>query len=186
MKKIISFTIGLLLFQPFYAQEEIAGIRPAKTIVVGNSNLNLNGAGVRTKYFMDMYVGALYLKTKSNDQKEIINTNESMAITLDIVSSFITSKKMIDAVNEGFQNSTNGNTAPFKTEIETFKDFFKAEINKGDHFLIAYEKGVGIVVTKNGNKMPPIKGFEFKKALFGIWFCDKPADKDLMIGMLGK
>ena len=31
-----------------------------------------------------------------------------------------------------------------------------------------------------------VKGKDFKKALFGIWLCDKPADKNLKAGMLGK
>ena len=39
---------------------------------------------------------------------------------------------------------------------------------------------------KNGNKKGSIAGLEFKKALFGIWLGDKPADDDLKTGMLGK
>lgn len=185
MRKVILITLGLLLFQPFYGQEKIGGVSPAKSISVGGETLKLNGAGVRTKFFMDMYVASLYLKDKSNDRDKIINNDENMAITLDIVSSLITSKKMIDAVNEGFQNSTNGHTATLKKEIETFKSYFEEEIQKGDRYIIAYQKGVGVIVSKNGKRLPTIKGLAFKKALFGIWFSKKPADSDLMKGMLG-
>jgi hypothetical protein len=31
-----------------------------------------------------------------------------------------------------------------------------------------------------------IPGLDFKKALFGIWLCDNPADKDLKLKLLGK
>lgn len=185
MKKIFLFLTVLSVFQFGFAQEEISGVTPAKTIQIGDETLNFNGAGIREKFFMDMYVGSLYLKTPTKDPKKVMNADETMVITLDIVSSLITSQKMIDAVNEGFENSTKGNTAPLKDKIETFKSFFKEEINKGDHYVIAYQKGLGVVVSKNGKKMPAIKGYEFKKALFGIWFCDEPADEDLMEGMLG-
>jgi len=40
------------------------------------------------------------------------------------------------------------------------------------------------VVFKNNKELGIIEGLDFKKALFGIWFCDKPADEDLMNGML--
>jgi hypothetical protein len=186
MKKILLFLTVLSAFQFGFAQQEISGVTPAKTIKIGNENLTFNGAGIREKFFLDLYVGSLYLTNASNDRKEVMNNDETMAITLDIVSSLITSQKMIDAVNEGFENSTKGNTTPLKDKIETFKSFFKEEIKKGDHFVIAYQKGLGVVVSKNGKKMSPIEGYEFKKALFGIWFCDEPADEDLMEGMLGE
>jgi hypothetical protein len=44
----------------------------------------------------------------------------------------------------------------------------------------------GVVVYKNGSKKGSIDGYDFKRALFGIWLGDKPADDDLKAGMLGK
>jgi hypothetical protein len=38
---------------------------------------------------------------------------------------------------------------------------------------------------KNGKMLGTIEGLEFKKALFGIWLGNNPADKDLKAGMLG-
>lgn len=185
MKKIILGLCLLTICQFSFAQKEISGVTPAKSIEVSGEKLMFNGAGLREKMFLDLYVGALYVTTKSNSGKTIINADESMAITLDIVSGLITSEKMIDAVNDGFKNSTNGNTAPLKDEIAAFKSAFKDEIVKGDHFVIAYIKGSGVEVQKNGKKIKTIQGMNFKKALFGIWLGDKPADEDLMEGMLG-
>jgi len=186
MKKIILGLSLAIATQFSFAQEEISGVTPAKTIEVGGQKLDFNGAGLREKFFLDLYVGALYVKTKSSDDKTIMNADESMAITLDIVSTLITSEKMIDAVDEGFVKSTKGNTAPFKDKIQSFKDAFKEEIVEGDHFVIVYVKGSGTEVHKNGKKIKTIEGLDFKKALFGIWFCDEPADEDLKEGMLGK
>jgi len=141
---------------------------------------------VREKFWMDMYAGALYLNTKSTNANSIINADEPMAIKLHIVSKLITSDKMIDAVNEGFTNSTNGNTAPLQAEVNKFIGFFKEEINKNDVFDIAYIPSKGVVVYKNNSELGTIKGLAFKKALFGIWLSENPADKDLKAGMLSK
>ena len=53
-------------------------------------------------------------------------------------------------------------------------------------FLESILENEGVVVYKNGVKKGSIDGQDFKKALFGIWLCDKPADKDLKDEMLGK
>ncbi len=186
MKKI-SLIVALLLMSGFiYSQEEISGITPKSSIDVSGEKLIFNGAGLREKFFLDLYVGALYVTNKSSDAKKLMDADESMAITIDIVSGLISSEKMITAVDEGFQKSTKGNTAPFKDKIATFKDAFKEEIVEGDHYVIAYIKGTQeTVVSKNGKKLKTISGYDFKKALFGIWLCDEPADEDLKEGMLG-
>ncbi len=185
MKKLILAASILLAFQFSSAQTEVSGVTPAKTIEVHSTTLNFNGAGLREKFFIDLYVGALYLNTKKSDSKAVINNDESMAITLDIVSSMITSEKMLAAMDEGFENSTNHNTDPFKAKIALFKTTFKEEIKIGDHYVIAYIKDSGTEIYKNGKKITTIPSLDFKKALFGIWFCDEPADEYLMEGMLG-
>ena len=179
--------VGLtLLSVTGFAQKEISGVTPAKKIEISGAKLVFNGAGLREKMFLDLYVGTLYVSSKSSNATTVINSDQSMAITIDIVSGLISSEKMIASVNEGFENSLKGDTAPIKEKIESFKNAFKEEIIKGDHFVIAYVKGVGTEVHKNGRKIKTIEGIEFKKALFGIWFCDEPADEDLKEGMLGK
>ncbi|MAY84858.1 MAG: chalcone isomerase [Flavobacteriales bacterium] len=185
MKKISLIFIALLSFGVLNAQEEISGVTPEKMISVEGTELDFNGAGLREKFFLDLYVGALYLENKSKKAEAIIEADESMAITIEIVSGLISSEKMIDAVDEGFEKSTKGNTAQFKDEIASFKDAFAEEIVKGDKYVIAYIKNKGVVVMKNGKKLKTIPGYEFKKALFGIWLCPEPADEDLKEGMLG-
>ncbi len=181
------FIIGLsLLSTPGNAQSEISGVTPAKSINISGESIQFNGAGLREKFFLDLYVGSLYLSNKTKDASTIINANETMAITLDIVSGLISSEKMISAVDEGFIKSTDGNTAQFEKEIAQFKSAFSEEITKGDHYVISYSKSDGTSVSKNGKKLTSIAGYEFKKALFGIWLGKEPADDDLKEGMLNE
>ncbi|WP_081211621.1 chalcone isomerase family protein [Salegentibacter sediminis] len=186
MKKVIFIMFAVLSISLGQAQTEIGGVSLPNTLEYGSEELMLNGAGVREKFWMDMYVGGLYLSAKSSNAAEITKADKPMAIKLHMVSKMITSKRMIDAVNEGFENATNGNTAPISSEIAKFKSFFDEQINKEDVFDIVYLPQDGVTVYKNGKKSGNIKGLEFKRALFGIWLSDKPADEDLKKGMLGK
>lgn len=186
MKKVLFLLFTVVTITAASAQTKAAGVTIPNNVSFEGEKLVLNGVGVREKFWMDMYAGALYLDSKSSDAKSIINANDPMAIKLHMVSSLITSEKMVDAVNEGFENATNGKTSGISSEISKFKAFFSDEINKEDIFDIVYLPSKGVVVYKNGKEKGVIKGMEFKKALFGIWLSEKPADKKLKQGMLGQ
>lgn len=186
MKKLLLLTIiTFSLIGVNSAQKNVGGVTMPKKIMIGKTVLELNGAGVREKFFMDLYACALYVKQKTKSSEEVINNDSHTAIKIQIISGLITSKKMTDAVEEGFKNATGGKTKPIRKEIDEFKKVFsKEEIQKEDIYDIIYVPGKGTVIFKNGKIQPIIKGLEFKKALFGIWLCNKPADKDLKKDLL--
>jgi len=56
----------------------------------------------------------------------------------------------------------------------------------GDECEISYTPNEGIRVSKNGKDLNIlISGLDFKRALWGDWLSDNPADEDLKKGMLG-
>lgn len=168
------------------ADQEIGGIKIPGSIKVADQQLLLNGAGTREKFWMDMYVGALFVKTKTQNASEIIAANDIMVMELTIVSGLITSQKMSDAVDEGFIKSTNNSLSSLQSRINQFKQIFKDEIKKGDKYVFQYEPSKGLSIIRNGKLSAIIPGLDFKRALFGIWLCDNPADKDLKLQLLGK
>ncbi len=186
MKKIVLIVIALIGFNFSQAQTKVAGVNLPDTENFEGTTLVLNGAGVREKLWIDLYAGALYLTKKSSNAEAITAANNPMSIKLHIVSKLISSGKMIDAVNEGFENSTNGKIAPLEGKIKQFTNMFMDEIKKNDVFDIVYLPGKGVVVYKNDIEKGVIDGMEFKKALFGIWLSNRPADDDLREAMLGK
>ncbi len=177
---VVIFSVGLA-----NAQTEVGDATLPNQMTIEGTDLVLNGAGMREKVVFDLYAGGLYLQSKSSDAKSIINADETMVIKLDIVSKLVSSSKMTDAVDEGFEAATDDNIGPLEDRIEKFKSFFKDKIVKTNVFDIAYIKGVGSVVYKNGTKIGVIEGMDFKKALFAIWLGEDPADEDLKEGMLG-
>jgi hypothetical protein len=184
MKNLI-IAIGILMSINTYAQETVEGVTMPASITAKGKALQLNGAGLREKLWLDLYVGALYVTTKSSDANKITNADEPMAIKMEMVSGLITSEKMQGAIDEGMEKSTSGNAAQFSKEIEAFKAAFSDEIVEGNTYEIIYIPGTGIVVNKGGKEVKSIPcDLAFKKAVFGIWLCDEPADENLKEGML--
>jgi hypothetical protein len=179
--------VAALLVQPSLARN-VGGVDLPDSIQAGGSTLALNGAGVRTKFFINLYVGALYLQSSGADAGAIVSADEPMAITLHIISDKITSDRMVEATEEGFEHSTGGNTAPLKESIDAFMAFFREPIANGDVFEIGYVPPSGeIRVSKNGEPKGAVPGgLPFKRAVFGIWLGDKPAQKSLRDQMLGR
>lgn len=151
----------------------------------GETELKLNGAGLREMLWIDLYAGGLYLQKKSKDPRTILEADETMAIKLNIVSGFVTQNKMIKAVNEGFQKATFGNTKYLDSRIKEFIRFFSEPIVKNDIFDLVYIKGVGLKAFKNDKELGVIEGLDFKYALFKIWLGEEPVTEDLKKGMLG-
>lgn len=185
-KQSAAILLAVLVITAQGNAKEIGGISMPESLRAGQATLLLNGAGTREKFFIDVYVGGLYLKKRSQDPKEIIDANEPMAIRLHVVSSMLTSKKMEKATREGFAKATDGNIEPIKVQIDEFCSVFKKEIKEDDCYDLIYMPGKGVEVYINGEYASVTEGLAFKKALFGIWLSDRPAQKSLKKAMLGQ
>jgi len=184
-RKLFVAVLASLLWASFGMAMDTAGITMPPSIETGETQLLLNGAGVRTKWFMGLYVGGLYLNKRGRDPERIITADEPMAIRLHIISSLITSEKMEQATREGFENATGGDISPIKAQTEKFISVFREKINENDTYDLIYVPGKGVEVYKNQQLNCLIEGLAFKEALFGIWLCDKPAQRSLKQAMLG-
>lgn len=187
-KNIIMKNLTLLLFlliglESFAQTKTINGVKFPLTEKIGKNELVLNGGGLREKYWMDLYVAALYLETKTSDASKVIYGTEEMAIHIKIISSSVTRERFLESVNDGFANASSKASAEDKKK---FISFFSDEFKIGDVIHFDYTPEKGVKVTKNGVVKGTISGYDFKKALFSIWFGSKPADENLKKGMLGK
>lgn len=174
---------ALFLLSPVQALT-VGGADVADTLQAGEQTLQLNGAGVRSKFFIDAYVAALYLGAENSDSAAILAADEAMAVRLYITSGMITSKRMSDSTRDGFVRSTGGNTAPIEAEIELMISAFKDEIKEGDVFDLVYQPERGVTVYRNGEEKAVVAGMPFKQALFGIWLSDDSIQKSLRKAML--
>lgn len=186
MKKLLLIAVAALGTYTASAQMTVEGVLVEKNITVDGKELTLNGAGLREKFIFDLYVGGLYTTTKSNNANLLVNSDLPMALTLDIVSKLVTQENMVESITEGFQNSVSKTERKkLQPRIDKFIGLFNEEIVNGNQFTIAHIPGKGVMAYKNGKLLGTIEGLDFKKALFGIWLGDSPADNNLKKGLLG-
>jgi hypothetical protein len=145
------------------------------------------------KQFAAILLAVLMMATLGNAEEigginmpESLQTGQTTLMLNGAGSSMVTSKKMEKAWREGFEKATGGNIEPIKVQIEELISVFREEIKENDSYDMVYVPGKGVQVSKNSESRPTIGGLPFKKALFGIWLSDKPAQKSLKKAMLGE
>ncbi|MBF4493017.1 chalcone isomerase family protein [Flavobacterium sp. JLP] len=190
MKKILLLLTFLFSLQfstvSAQAQLEVNGVTVPRKIEVQNKTMQLNGAGGRSKMWLEVYVQALYLSQLSQDPKFIIDSDTEMAIRIEITSSMVSSNKLTKAMNAGFEKSAGSNLEQLRPRIEQFKNLLSDVITEKDVFILWYNPFDQTVnVIKNDVVKGKIPGFDFKQALFGIWLSDKPVDETLKKHLLG-
>lgn len=93
MKLLSTLTLASALLLPHTLMaKEVSGVQVADTVTLDSQALQLTGAGVRSKFFMDLYVGSLYLPAALSSTAAVIDAPIA-AIRLNITSGMITSEK---------------------------------------------------------------------------------------------
>ena len=175
----VFLVFGIFSITPIY------GTTSPNQIEYQGITLTKNGQGTRIIFFMKVYEGSLYLETESSNAQEIISLDSPMAIRIDVTSEMVTAEAMKKALSEGLEKSTGNNTASINNEINQLSSSFDSAVNSGDYYEFIYLPDKGTHVVKNRELVELIKGFEFKKAFFGIFLSDNPIQKNLKKSMLG-
>jgi hypothetical protein len=179
--------ICLLLSSTQILAAEVSGVFIDAEIKTENGELLvLNGAGLREKLWVDVYVGSLYLTAKSNDIGEILSKPEPWRIQLDFIYKEVAPEKLLDSWREGFEKNQSPETLQqLQSGITAFYEFFDSSAVARDQFWFDYQPGIGTRVSKNQQSLGVIPGEDFANALLEIWLGNHPADKSLKKAMLG-
>ena len=184
-----TLTLMLVLLMhsaPTYALE-IEGVEIAETIPSGDSKttLLLNGAGLREKLYIDVYVGALYLPAKTTDAGAILGDEGPASVLMHILYKEISKQKMTDGWIDGLDaNLSSSELQALQPRLDAFNKLFTAA-RKGDVLKIEYTPEKGTEVRINGEWRGAVAGNDFFRALLKIWLGPNPVDKSLKQDMLG-
>lgn len=183
MKKIFLIIILMLLTTNVYALN-VEGINIDETVILNNVNLKLNGYGIRKKWFVKVYLSALYTTQRVNSFSQIMKDNTEKVIRLHFLHSKVEKNKVIESIREAFERIT-----PDLLVSDAGKSFFNqfnADFYKGDVLELALLSD-GSVITKHNNRvLGVIKSNRLAYGLLSIYVGDKPIDDDLKRGMLGE
>jgi hypothetical protein len=175
-----------LLLAPAIAAE-VEGVRLDDKVQVGGADLALNGAGVRTRVFFKVYVGALYLPKKTATADAVLGEAGAKRISMHMLRD-LDAEQLLSAFNDGLKkNHKPDELAKLEPQVKQLDSIFVAvkAVKKGDVVLLDYLPGAGTRVTVRGEDKGTIAGDAFNRALLRIWLGEQPADASLKKAMLG-
>lgn len=175
-----------LLAAPGLQAVEVAGVRIDDQVTVGGSELVLNGAGLRSKLFIKVYVGALYAPQKAAVPAAFIDSPAPRRMTLRLLRD-IDADTLYGALYDGLKgNHGEAELAALKPQIDQFAEIMKKSGNarNGDTITLDFT-GEGVAVGFNGEARGKVAGAAFGKALMKVWLGDNPVDGSLKKALLG-
>ena len=167
----------------------VADVKYEPTQALGDSTVQLNGAGMRYKAVFKVYTAGLYLEKKASTTQEIANQRGPKRLSITMLRE-IDSTELGKLFSRGMED--NMDRAAFSRIVpgvlrmsQIFSDHKK--LQAGDQFMIDWIPGTGTVITVKGKVQgEPFKEPEFFNALMGIWLGNLPADFKLKDALLGK
>jgi len=187
MKKKLLICMVLFLMSTGVLANDLAGLQMANTAQVGEQTLELNGAGIRSKWFFKVYVAALYLPQKQTSATTIIAGDHDYRIALHMLRD-LSSKKLLGAFNDAIEaNHTPAELKALQNELKQMNQIFEAvqEVKTDDVITLDYLPTDGTRIKVNGTSRGKIVGTDFARALLKIWLGNKPAQDDLKQELLG-
>ncbi|HEX8963870.1 MAG TPA: chalcone isomerase family protein [Rhodocyclaceae bacterium] len=186
MKKL--FLAVALLATTAFAATEIDGVGFPDKAKLADTELVLNGAGLRSKLFFKVYAAGLYLAEKKAGAEEVLALKGPKHLHI-VTLRDLTAPQFADALVEGLRkNLSEAEMAPLEARVEQFRASILALKNapKGTAIDIDWLPASGTRLSFNGEKRgDDIAGEDFYRALLRIWLGQHPAQSDLKEALLG-
>jgi hypothetical protein len=170
---------------------EVAGVKldDRTKLDAGGPELVLNGAGVRTRFVVKVYVAGLYLTEKKGVAADAIALGGPKRVGITMLRD-VGAQQFNEALVDGFRaNNSAADVEKLKGALDELSGIMTGlgEAKKGNAIALDFVPGTGTRVLVNGApKGKSIAGEEFYRALLRIWLGDKPVDGDLKKAMLGQ
>ena len=141
------------------------------------------GVGLREKTFMkvDVYTIVSYVKTGvdlgDDAAAALLAADEPKRLQMDLRRGF-SREKLINAFTEIIDKNFEDQSA-FAADLAVFTGYFERDAMEDDVLVFDYCPGRGLTTTLNGEDKGTIANPEFMRALWTVWFGEKPANKGL-------
>lgn len=181
----------LLLFSSSYSAFAVSveGVDFPDQKTIGSQKWVLNGAGLRIKKKFGMsfpvYVGALYLPAKNQDEKALIGSKEAKMMELVFLRK-IDASTLRDAWSEGFDKNCKPECDAARAQFKTFNELMVDVKDKSRLKMTFTGDEINVEVEGITSKSGKLSGEAIRKALLAIFIGDEPPTADLKKALLGK
>lgn len=164
---------------------DVEGVKLDDAVTVDNQQLVLNGAGVRKKLLLKIYICSLYIPDRTNQTAAVMGMSPRR-VQMNMIRDS-SSERVIGALLDGLEaNNTPAERAPIQAQIDQMVAVLKSlpGLDAGDVVAADYINGATHFVV-NGESKGAIPGEAFNQAFIKIWLGNRPVDSDLKRAMLG-
>ena len=187
-KNLIALFATCLLLPTLAQSAALEGQSFEDHIRVANTELRLNGLGLRGVMFINGYVAGLYLPTKASNLTDIAASAGPKRLQLRMMRA-ASADDFVDALVGGMRkNSSATELQELDDRIAQLTRFIQAAgaARVGDVVNFDYLPEVGTTLAVNGKVQgKPITGADFYLAVLKIFIGEHPVDKKLKQGLLG-
>ena len=169
--------------------QTVKGNTYADTAEVGVRTLMLIGAGLRERWWLDVYTMGAYAENRTCDPQMLISMDGAKSLRIDLLRD-VDAKNMADALEDALdKNLPPGGSPGIRSQIDTFLGYFEKDLEKGNSMELTYVPGVGTALMQNreqqGAAMPG-KGFaDILWASYFSLFGAQEADSRLLFPVRG-
>lgn len=170
------------------AAAHVEGVRLADTVRENNQPMFLNGAGLRSKFFVKVYVCALYLSERISSPEGVIVSRKTRRIELHMLRSMQASA-IHEAMMKGLEDNVSAaELKRLKPQLGRLQQAMTSigGVNEGDVIQFDFVPGQGTIVRIGGDVRDTIEGDELARALLSIWLGPKPVQSDLKDALMGR
>lgn len=162
-----------------------AGVTMPDSIKVGETDLVLNGMGLRlaTIFNVKVYVAGLYMPQKNHGANDILSSNDHKRLVLHFLRS-VDKDDLVEAFESGFEKNAGKSMAKLKTRVERLSNWM-ADVSPDDELVMTSIPGKGVEVTIKGKTRGIIAGDDFARVLLTIFLGPEPPNEELKSGLLG-
>lgn len=150
----------------------LAGVTLPDKAEVGGQSLGLNGLGLRSKFFIKVYVGGLYLPQKEKAAAKVLSADAPRRMVMHFLYG-VSKEQMCDAWNEGLEQNTPKAPADVKKSFTMLCSWMEP-IAKGNELVLTYVPGKGTEVEVNGKVKGTLEGKATADAILATWIGPDP------------
>ena len=188
LPRIILSVLCALALQPAQAAVEVAGVRFEDQTRVADTELQLNGAGLRSRLVFKVYAIGLYLPQKSDNPGAVLAMKGARRIQI-VTLRELSGEQLAEALVESMQkNLGKAELDALSARLETFRKTMLTISLAPEKTLIRLDfmpdRGTRLTVggEQRGND---IAGEDFYAALLRIWLGEHAVQNDLRAALLG-
>lgn len=151
----------------------LAGVTLPDKAEVAGQELVLNGLGLRTKLFIKVYVGGLYLPQKEKTAGTILAADAPRRMVLHFIYD-VSKEQMCEAWHEGLEANTPNAAADVEQAFAQLCEWM-AGVGKGQQLALTYAPGQGTQIEIGGTVKGSLPGKPTADAILATWIGPKPA-----------